>query len=104
MLGWLMVAFESCETHFSEKLVLSSEITSFGFVTLYTLSLPRDTSRRSATNSMYWHIRSEFMPISLHGRCLRSNTLVRERVSARWWYDAPVRSSYSILTALVVLG
>lgn len=65
VLKWLMFAFEESETRFSKKLVLLCGEIIFmkpkGFVTLYTLLLPRDTGRRSVTNSMHWHMSVSFV-------------------------------------------
>ena len=65
-----------------------------GFVELWCFGRPRATSRWSATNSMYWHINSKFMPISATGRASRdmstelvdsNNVNLRVKDSARWW-------------------
>jgi len=69
---------------FSKKLVLPSiemrSIKSNGFSAPYSLALPSETRRRSATNSMYWHMSSAFMPMRRTG-------------------SASVRNSCSISTA-----
>src|SRR5574337_422869 len=56
-----------------------------GLVALYTFLQPSATSRRSATNSMYWHISSAFIPISFTG-------------------NESVTNSFSMVTALVIIS
>lgn len=71
----LMPALEYSETLFSKKFVLPckdiNSMKSKGLVALYILLWRKETNRRSATNSIYWHIKDAFIPISLHGRAAR---------------------------------
>src|SRR5436309_3321013 len=63
--------FEYSPTRFSKKLVFPcSEIISIqskGFFALNSLGTPKATSKRSAQNSMYSHIKVEFIPINSTG-------------------------------------
>ena len=49
-------------------------IQSNGLLTLYIFSTPRATNNRSAQNSMYSHIRVEFIPINSTGNALDTKT------------------------------
>uniref|UniRef100_A0A8R7V5S2 Uncharacterized protein n=1 Tax=Triticum urartu TaxID=4572 RepID=A0A8R7V5S2_TRIUA len=72
-------AFWYSPTRFSKKLVLPcsemSSIQSNGLVALYSFLQPSAMSRRSATNSMYWLMRSPFMPTSAQGSASQTNSL-----------------------------
>jgi len=55
-----------------------------GLVELYILTFLKEHRRRSATNSIYWHIREEFMPMRPTG-------------------NASVKNSFSMSTASVTI-
>ena len=55
-----------------------------GLVLFHSFSQPSSISNRSATNSMYWHIKSEFIPINRTG-------------------NASVTNSFSIATASMII-